>query len=293
MAWVAHSWEAWRSRAEPIESGGHLVATYDLGDPAGRSLTFLHGFPSSSLDLAPVLDLLGAGWRASTLDLPGFGASAKPVGPTYRIAAAADAVERLWAHHRVDSTVLVAHDYGVSVGQELLARRADGTLAAEVTHVVWMNGGLYPDLHRPTLGQQLLADPEHGPELAAAVTEEMFVDGVRGTWGERVPMDEATIHEMWCSMAERGGIALMTDLLHYMADRREHEARWVAALERTDLPATFVWGDLDPVSGAHMVNRVEQRVPHARIERLADVGHWPPLEAPDVVARAVVETVDR
>jgi pimeloyl-ACP methyl ester carboxylesterase len=290
---VAHSWEAWRSRAEPIESGGHLVAAYDLGDPDGRSLTFLHGFPSSSLDLAPVLDLLGSGWRASTLDLPGFGASAKPVGPTYRIAGAADAVERLWAHHRVDSTVLVAHDYGVSVGQELLARRADGTLDAEVTHVVWMNGGLYPDLHRPTLGQQLLADPEHGPELAAAVTEEMFVDGVRGTWGERQPMDETTIHEMWCSMEERGGVSLMTDLLFYMADRREHEARWVAAVERTDLPATFVWGDLDPVSGAHMIERVEQRVPHARIERLADVGHWPLLEAPDVVARAVVETIDR
>ena len=24
---------------------------------------------------------------------------------------------------------------------------------------------------------------------------------------------------------------------------------------------TFVWGDLDPVSGAHMIERVEERLP--------------------------------
>ena len=53
----------------------------------------------------------------------------------------------------------------------------------------------------------------------------------------------------------------------------------------------FVWGDLDPVSGAHVAERIEARLPgwpgHRRLERLPDVGHWPPLEAPDEVARAV------
>jgi pimeloyl-ACP methyl ester carboxylesterase len=37
-----------------------------------------------------------------------------------------------------------------------------------------------------------------------------------------------------------------------------------------------------------MIERVEARVPLARIVRLADVGHWPPLEAPEVVAAAIV-----
>jgi pimeloyl-ACP methyl ester carboxylesterase len=175
----------------------------------------------------------------------------------------------------------------VSVGQELLARRAEGALAVEVEAIVWMNGGLYPDLHRPTVGQQMLLDDETGAEVAAAITPGLFESGIGVTWGRRVPMDPGEIHEMWRSMDDGGGTALMHDLLHYVADRRANETRWCDALESTDVPQTFVWGDLDPVSGAHMIERVEQRIPDARIERLADVGHWPLLEAPDAVVTAI------
>jgi hypothetical protein len=56
----------------------------------------------------------------------------------------------------------------------------------EIDAVVWCNGGLYPDLHRPTIGQHLLLDPDHGAEVAAAVDEAAFVDGVRSTWGTRL-----------------------------------------------------------------------------------------------------------
>jgi pimeloyl-ACP methyl ester carboxylesterase len=266
---------------------GLAVATYDLGDPAAPPITFLHGYPSSSVDIAPVLDRLGPAVRMVTLDLPGFGASSAPMGHPHSIHAAADAVEALWADRRVAATLLVAHDYSVSVAQELLARRADGGLEVQLDGVVWMNGGLYPDLHRPTLGQQILLDPDKGAELAAAMTRNMFIDGIRGTWGERIPMDEELVGAIWDSMDDGGGAARMHELLHYIADRRTHEARWRTALEGGDLPMTFVWGDLDPVSGAHMIVRVEERIPAARVVRLADVGHWPLLEAPDEVAEAI------
>ena len=107
-----------------------------------------------------------------------------------------------------------------------------------------MNGGLYPDLHRPTVGQQMLLDDETGAEVAAAITAELFESGIGVTWGQRVPMDPVEIREMWRSMDERGGTALMHDLLHYVADRRANETRWREALEGTDVPQTFVWGDL-------------------------------------------------
>jgi pimeloyl-ACP methyl ester carboxylesterase len=282
------TWADWRAQAGTLDAASGAVAVYDLGPADATAVTYLHGYPSSSLDLAAVVERLGDRCRILTLDLPGFGASAKPIDHRYSIHAAADAVEALWAARRIESTVLVAHDYGASVGQELLARRLDGALAVTITAVVWMNGGVYPDLHRPTVGQQLLLDPDHGDEVAAGVTEELFVEGIRTTWGERRPFDEAEMHEMWSSMDEAGGVRRMHDLLHYVADRREHEGRWRHALEATELPTTFVWGDLDPVSGAHMIERVEARVPQARIVRLADVGHWPPLEAPEVVAEAIV-----
>lgn len=285
---MSATWAAWRATARPVESGGRRVATYERGEPTGPPLTFLHGYPSSSLDIAPVLDHLGGGWRVLALDLPGFGASEKPPGVPYSIHGAADAVEAMWRDREVASTLLVAHDYSVSVAQELLARRAEGALAVEVTGVLWMNGGLDPDLHRPSPGQVLLLDPEHGAEVAAAIDEAAFAHGIRGTWGTRVPPDDAILHEMHAGMAEGGGVRIMHELLHYIADRRTHRARWAAVLEDGAVPSTLVWGDLDPVSGAHMIEGVAPRLGGApRIVRLPDVGHWPLLEAPDVVAAEI------
>ncbi|MGY6500949.1 MAG: alpha/beta fold hydrolase [Acidimicrobiales bacterium] len=281
------SWEQWREQAVPVEAGGLALATYDLGDPAGRRVTFLHGYPSSSLDVEPVVRHLGSGWRVLAIDLPGFGASAKPRDHGYSIHAAADAVETWWDRLGLDATVVAAHDYSVSVAQELLARRLDSHAATTIESVVFMNGGLYPDLHRPTRGQQALLDPEHGAAIAGAIDESGFVKGIEGTWGTRVPLDMHAATEMYRSMRDDGGVSMMHTLLHYIADRREHAERWSGALERTPVPLTFVWGDLDPVSGAHMIERVEQRRPDARIVRMDDVAHWPPLEAPDVVAAEI------
>jgi pimeloyl-ACP methyl ester carboxylesterase len=279
------SFQEWSAAAVPIQSGGLAIAGHDVG--SGRPVTFLHGYPSSSLDFEPTLRHLGPGWRGLAVDFPGFGASAKPPGHAYSIHAAADSVEAMWRVTGVTDTVLVAHDYGVSVGQELLARRRDGTLPVELTATVWSNGGLYPELHRPTVGQQMLLDPEHGAEVAAAIDEALFAASLRITWGTRMEMSDGLIHEIWESMARDGGTRIAHELLHYIADRRRHEVRWRDALEQCDLPMRFVWGDLDPVSGAHMIEAVEARIPSAVVTRFGDVGHWPPLEAPDEVAAAI------
>ena len=71
-------------------------------------------------------------------------------------------------------------------------------------------------------------------------------------------------------------------------DRKRNEARWVDALERTDIPLAFVWGMLDPVLGAHMAQRIRERLPKAPFTALEDVGHWPPLEARARVAAAIL-----
>ena len=57
------------------------------------------------------------------------------------------------------------HDYAVSVTQELLARAPKGRSAVELERVHLLNGGLYPDLHRPQPTQTALLDPEQGPRI--------------------------------------------------------------------------------------------------------------------------------
>jgi pimeloyl-ACP methyl ester carboxylesterase len=100
-------------------------------------------------------------------------------------------------------------------------------------------------------------------------------------------MADEQVHDIWASMARDDGTRLAHELLHYVRDRRTHETRWREAVEGCDLPMRFVWGDLDPVSGAHMIERVQERIPRADVQRLDDVGHWPPLEAPGELAEAI------
>ncbi len=254
---------------------------------SGPVMTVLHGFPSSSYDWAAIAPALGERHTLLLPDFLGFGASEKPPGHAYSLYEQSDLVEALWAHEGVGSSAILAHDYAVSVTQELLARRAEGRLAVDLRGAQLLNGGLYPDLHRPQPAQTALLDPVLGPQVSAAMTEELFVAGLAPTFA--ADFDAAAVSaEMWRAMARDGGQLSTHTLVHYMTDRELHSERWVRALQATDVPLSFVWGMLDPVSGAHMAERIRERLPDAPFEALGDVAHWPALEAPARVRAAVL-----
>jgi pimeloyl-ACP methyl ester carboxylesterase len=256
---------------------------------AGPSMTLLHGFPSSSHDWAKIAPALAERHALMLPDFLGFGASDKPADHDYSIHEQADLVEALWAREGIASTVLVAHDYAVSVTQELLARRAEGALAVDLVAVHLLNGGLYPDVHRPQPMQTALLDPEQGPQISANVIEELIVPALKPTFAEGFDAD-ADSADIWRSMSRDDGHRILHRLIRYMLDRRDHAERWVGALETTDVPLAFVWGMLDPISGTHMAERIRERLPAAPFQALDDVGHWPPLEAPERVAGALLGT---
>ncbi|HTX47467.1 MAG TPA: alpha/beta hydrolase [Solirubrobacteraceae bacterium] len=250
-------------------------------------MTLLHGFPSSSHDYAKVADELAERYSLLLPDFLGFGASDKPPGHDYSLIEQADLVQELWEVEGIESTTLVAHDYAVSVAQELLARRAEGTLDTDLHAIYFLNGGLYPGVHRPQPVQTALLDPVRGPLISAAMTEELFVPGLEPTFAPGYDYVCDAV-EIWRSMERDDGYRNMHLLIHYMTDRQANRERWVTALERTDVPLSFIWGMLDPVSGAHMAERIRERLPNAPFTELPDVGHWPTLEAPERVAAAIL-----
>jgi pimeloyl-ACP methyl ester carboxylesterase len=193
----------------------------------------------------------------------------------------------VWRHEQIASTILVAHDYAVSVTEELLARRAERRLEVELRAVHLLNGGLYPDLHRPQPTQTALLDPEQGPKLSALLNEELFVAALRPTFAERFDA-AADSAEIWRATSRAGGERIAHLLIRYISDRARHNERWVGALEQTDVQLAFVWGMRDPVSGAHMAARIRERLPDAPFLALEDVSHWPALEAPEGVADALL-----
>jgi pimeloyl-ACP methyl ester carboxylesterase len=254
---------------------------------SGPAMTLLHGFPSSSHDWAKLAPELARSHALLLPDFLGFGASEKPVDHNYSLHEQSDLVEALWEREGISSTVLVVHDYAVSVAQELLARRGEGALEVELQGVHLLNGALYPELAHLEPAQVALLDPELGAQFSANITEELFVMGMRATFAPDFDAGPDSA-EIWSSMARENGQAISHLLIRYVSDRAVHHERWVGALQSTDVPLAFVWGMLDPVSGAHMAQRIRERLPDAPFLALEDVGHWPALEVPERVLAALL-----
>lgn len=240
----------------------------------------LHGFPPSSHDWEPVVPALtAAGFRVTTVDLLGFGASDKPTDHRYSIMDQASIVEALWEHCGVGSTAVVAHDYSVTVAQELLARDP-----GRITSMTYLNGGVYPDLHRPILVQRLLHSPV-GRVLGRFRTERTFRAAMHRITAR--PIDPADLHELWLDITAADGQRIQHGLLRYIDDRRQHAPRWTTAMETYPGPTHAIWGPEDPISGAHVLERLRTRMPHAEFTELSGVGHYPHLEDPPAVAEAM------
>jgi pimeloyl-ACP methyl ester carboxylesterase len=279
----------WRDGGATFDWRGHAI--WHRADGDGEPVLAIHGFPTASWDFAAIWPGLCEKYRAVTLDMIGFGFSAKPRGFAYSIMAQADLIEALLARLGITRYRMLAHDYGVTVAQELLARQRAGISAARIAAVCLLNGGLFPETHRARPVQRLLVSPI-GPILARLSTYRVFARNMQDIWGATPPTD-AELRGMWQLVRANDGLAVTPALLDYMAQRRRNRARWVGALVDSDVPIRLIAGMRDPVSGAHMVARYRELVPDPDVVELADVGHYPQVEAPDRVAAPMHELFAR
>ena len=288
--------EAWAARASRIPVGGEQVAVVDVaaaGAETGPPLLVIHGFPTSSIDFAPVLDRLAAGRRVVLVDLPGYGLSDKP-DRAYSLFGQADAVEAVARERGLGEVDLLTHDMGDSVGGELLARTAEGGSPLRVRRRVIANGSIYLDLAHLTDGQKLLRSlpdemlPEGAGPDAAALAATLAV-----LCSPAPPAAAAAEHLRAGAelVIREGGGRLLPRLIRYLDERGVHEHRWTGAIESHPAPLGVVWGRGDPIAVPAMVDQLASRRRDAAVTWL-DAGHWPMVEQPGAFAAAVLATLD-
>jgi pimeloyl-ACP methyl ester carboxylesterase len=254
----------------------------------GTPLLLLHGYPTSSEDWSRVWDALAERFDVIAADMLGFGESDKPRGHRYTIGEQADLQLALLDHLGVRACHVLAHDYGDTVGQELLARVREG-MAVRLHSIAFLNGGLFPETHRARPIQRLLASPL-GPWVARLSTRRTFARSLRAVFGPQTQPTDEDLDHFWQKASQRDGMSALARLIGYMRERRERRERWVGALVEAKLPLLVIDGVLDPVSGEHMVARLEELRPGTAIVRLP-VGHYPQVEAPDEVLEAYLRFV--
>ncbi|MEQ8433151.1 MAG: alpha/beta hydrolase [Oceanicaulis sp.] len=288
------SLEDWRAGGETFGYRGHEIFYRTGGDwaDAGKpALLLIHGFPTASWDWACQWEALCERYRVAALDMIGFGFSEKPPAYEYSIMDQADLHETFLDRLGVEACHILAHDYGDTVAQELLARHIERGAAAgaEILSICFLNGGLFPEQHRATFTQRLLHSPL-GPVLSRAMTRARFETGFCEVFGPDTRPQASELDAFWTMMNTNGSLKRIGHkLIRYIAERREHRERWVGALQQSPVPLRVIDGALDPVSGAHMVAHYQKLVPNPDTVLLAHVGHYPQLEAPAEVLDAFLD----
>ncbi len=275
--------DQWRARGHFVAFGPYRVFCVDSA-PEDRTrpvLVLIHGFPTASWDFAKVWPALAERFRVLAADMLGFGFSSKPRRHAYAIMEQADVIEAVVAHHDVGCYHVLAHDYGDTVAQELLARD-NARPRGRIESVCFLNGGLFPETHRPRLIQRFLESPL-GPVVSRFLNRRAFARSMTAVFGPDTPPSASELSAFWTLVAHEDGHRLAHELIHYITDRRRHRARWVDALQNARCPLALIDGTADPVSGAHMVARYRELVGKGYVVELPGVGHYPQVEAPDLV----------
>jgi pimeloyl-ACP methyl ester carboxylesterase len=286
------SLEAWRSAGADFDYNGNPIFYRDDGH--GPALVCIHGFPTASWDWHKLWPQLTERFRVVAADMIGFGFSPKPPGYSYSIHDQATLHESLLQQLGIDFIHVLAHDYGDTVAQELLARyeerRRASVAGIKIESICFLNGGLFPEAHRARLVQKLLRTPL-GPLLARLSSENGFRKSMSAIFGPETQPSEDELRTMWMLVSANDGWRVMPRLIRYIDERRRHRERWVGALQTTKVPLRFVNGALDPVSGRRMAERYRELVPNPDVVILDNIGHYPQLEDPEAVLRAFLELV--
>lgn len=112
-----------RRHSLPGRSGLPVLSYLAAGDPAGRSVLFIHGSPGRASDWAPFLGSVPVGQRRLAVDRPGFGQSG-PGAPVVALTDQASAIAPLLEPEQ-RPVIVIGSSYGGAVALQLAASHPD------------------------------------------------------------------------------------------------------------------------------------------------------------------------
>jgi haloalkane dehalogenase len=262
-----------------LDVDGLTVAFVDEGD--GPPLLLLHGWPTSSFLYRHITPVLAQHHRVVVPDLPGFGASSKPVDRTYSFELFASVLDALVERLGLDDLGLVVHDLGGPIGVHWALHRP-----GRVSRLALLNTLLYPDFD-PTVVEfvMTLADESRRQELVSE-------DGLREVLRVGVSDPDALSAEALSGVTapfrtdeDRRALALAGIGLH--PDGFSDIARLLPGLV---IPVLGLYGSDDRIlpDVAETFAHLRRDVSHAQIEALPGAGHFLQEEVSSAIAERLV-----
>ena len=255
-----------------VQANGMTVAYRELG--AGPPVLLLHGWPTSSFLWRNVMTPIGRANRVIAPDLPGFGASDKPVDVTYDFDLFEETIDGLLAALGVDDVAIAVHDLGGPIGLHWTVNRPD-----RVTKLALLNTLVYPDFSEAVMAF-IKACSE--PELREQLTSPAGLEAAMGLGLEDesnlTPEVVAAVREPFADDRSRQALAAAGIGLPV-----EGFAEIERKLPSLQMPVRIIYGERDRIlpDVAQTMARVKQDLPQAEVTSLPDCGHFLQEEAPD------------
>lgn len=245
----------------------------------GPLVVLIHGFPEFWYSWRHQIPALAAaGFRVVAIDLRGYNETSKPPEvEKYRIVELVKDVAGLIVQLGETPCAVVAHDWG-------------GVVA-------WFLAMLHPNLvsklavlnapHPVAFGREL----RHSTEQKARASYQLFLrlpvlpaiflhvfgGMLLRRLGSFTREDVRVYQEAW---RKRGAMRGMLNYYRAIAKSRSEVRALVRPIE---VPTILIWGEKDPVFTRATTENFGEYVPHLRIERIADAGHFVQSDAPQLV----------
>jgi pimeloyl-ACP methyl ester carboxylesterase len=257
---------------------GLRLAYRELGN--GPPVLLLHGWPTSSFLWREVMRPIGRANRAVALDLPGFGASDKPVGNRYSFEFFDRALDLFLAHLGIDQLGLAVHDLGGPVGLHWALH-----CPRRLTKLALLNTLVYPEFSEAVKEfVRACATPElrekiTSPSGLESIMRDGFADPAKlSTEVLGAVQEPFRTAEVRRALAD-AGIGLSRKGFVQIA-------RQLSALR---VPVRVVYGARDRLlpDVAETMARVKIDLPQADVTVLPDCGHFLQEEAPAEVGEVL------
>ncbi len=270
-----------RDASRFVRSGVLEWHVQEMGPDDAPVALLLHGTGAATHSWRDIMPLLAARYRVVTIDLPGHGFTRGRLGaPT--LPAVAKAVAGLAATLGVSPALLVGHSAGAAVALRMVL---DGLL--EPARAVALSPALLPF---PGLAQHLF------PAMAKLLFVNPFAPHIFAQIARRPGAVERFLKRSTGSTIDEAGVRAYAHLFgnsDHCAGALAMMANWdlgplAADLPKLAVPLLAIHGDKDAAIPIASVREALARVPGARFEALAGLGHLAHEEA----AATVVEMID-
>ncbi|WCL49646.1 alpha/beta fold hydrolase [Leptospira sp. GIMC2001] len=286
----------WMRLGSWIETSYGKIFTNTIGNvfESKKTILFLHGFPTSSYDFLPLINLLSDEYAYICFDFLGLGFSDKPTNIQYSVNMQTDILEAVLMHFKVRNFTIVTHDYGVTIAQEFLARYKQKFQEYDskynLNKVMFLNGGLFPESHRARLIQKLMKS-SIGFIISKFFGFKQFTKSFSSVFGKDSQPTEYELKTHWEIIQFNNGNRMIHKLLHYIEERKLNRDRWVDVIVNPPKPILLVNGSADPISGKHMIERFKELTGRTDSVELPGIGHYPQLEDVQAIKNAIQEFV--